>query len=919
MKKTLIYVFLLIGFSAWARQDNKTKPALPKGVEFVTSVEGITEYKLPNGMRVLLFPDQSKPTITVNITYLVGSRHENYGETGMAHLLEHLVFKGTPKHPNIPQELTAHGARPNGTTWLDRTNYYETFSASEENLKWALDLESDRMVNSYIAKKDLDSEMTVVRNEFESGENDPTSVLLERVTSTAYLWHNYGKSTIGARADIENVPIDRLQAFYKRFYQPDNAILMVAGKIDEAKTLEMVNSYFSPIPKPTRELVKTYTAEPTQDGERFVTLRRSGDIQVAMAAYHIAPASHPDYIGVEILNHILTNSPSGRLYKALVESKKGSSAVGFAFPLKEPGITFYWTEVRKEQSLDSARRILLSTLDNLSTEPVTKEEVDRAKAKLMKDIELAFNSAERIGLEMSEYLAIGDWRLFFIYRDRVKKMTLEEVQKVATTYFKPSNRTTGLFVPTTNPDRAEIPLAPDVAAMVKDYKGEALVAAGEAFEASPSNIDARTKKGVEPNSISYALLSKTTRGKTVVARLTMRYGSLEALSNKATVGRYASSMLDKGTSKRTRQQIKDELDRLKARVNISGSYSQTIVSIETIRENLPEVLNLVSEILKDPIFPVEEFEKSKQEELVRYEEQQSDPQALAFMAYQKHLNAYPKDDPRYVKSPAEEIADLKALTLDEVKKFYKDFFGTSNAQFSVVGDFDEQAIKAQAAKLFGNWKSPQKFVRIASSYKDAPSINQSIKTPDKANAIFLAGMNLPMKDDDENYAAIVLGNYMLGGGFLNSRLATRIRQKEGISYGVGSQLNVSSLDKTGSFMTFAIYAPENVDRLETAFKEEIAKVVTDGFTAEEIAAAKSGYLQSREVSRAQDAALVGMLNNYLYVERSMAWDADFEKKVAALTPDQIKAVMKQYLDQTKMSIIKAGDFKEKQIVAPEKK
>src|SRR6266498_3207946 len=198
----------------------------------VTSVEGITEYRLTNGLSVLLFPDQTKQTITVNITYLVGSRNENYGETGMAHLLEHLMFKGTPRHPNIPQELTAHGARPNGTTWLDRTNYYETFQATQENLKWALDLEADRMVHSFIAKKDLDSEMTVVRNEFEMGENDPEGVLDQRVLSTAYLWHNYGKDTIGARADIENVPIDRLQAFWRTYYQPDNAYLLVAGKLD---------------------------------------------------------------------------------------------------------------------------------------------------------------------------------------------------------------------------------------------------------------------------------------------------------------------------------------------------------------------------------------------------------------------------------------------------------------------------------------------------------------------------------------------------------------------------------------------------------------------------------------------------------------------------------------------------------------
>ena len=289
-----------------------TAVRLPEGVERVTSVEGITEYRLANGLRVLLFPDPTKPTNTVNITYLVGSKHEDYGETGMAHLLEHLVFKGTPRHPDIPKELQGHGARPNGTTWLDRTNYFEIFQATDANLEWALDLEADRMVNSFIARKDLDSEMTVVRNEMEAGENSPSRVLMERVLSTTYLWHNYGKSTIGARSDVENVPIDRLQAFYRNYYQPDNAILLVAGKFDEPKALALVHKYFAPIPRPARTLRPAYTVEPTQDGERLVTLRRVGDVQEICVAYHVPPGSHPDYAPLDLATQILNDTPSGR-------------------------------------------------------------------------------------------------------------------------------------------------------------------------------------------------------------------------------------------------------------------------------------------------------------------------------------------------------------------------------------------------------------------------------------------------------------------------------------------------------------------------------------------------------------------------------------------------------------------------------
>jgi zinc protease len=856
---------------------------------------------------VLLFPDQSKQTITVNITYLVGSKHENYSETGMAHLLEHLVFKGTPKHSNIPQELTEHGARPNGTTWLDRTNYFETFAATDENLQWALDLEADRMVNSFIAKKDLDSEFTVVRNEFEAGENSPFSVLLERIVSTAYLWHNYGNSTIGARSDIENVPIERLQAFYRNYYQPDNAILLVAGKFDEAKTLQLINKYFGPIPRPTRKLPTFYTDEPTQDGERMVTLRRVGDVQLVGASYHVPAGSHPDFAAVDILTQVLGDTPSGRLYKALVETKKASRVFGFNFQLREPGVVFLGAEVRQEASLDAARETFLETINGLIQSPPTKEEVERARNQLLKQIELNLNSSDRVGLELSEWAAMGDWRLLFLHRDRLRRVTPEQVQRAAATYLKSSNRTLGLFIPTPKPDRSEIPPVPDVAEMLKDYKGSEAVAAGEAFDPSPANIESHTIRATA-GGLKVAFVPKKTRGGGVFANLTLRFGDEKSLMHRSTTAQLTGQMLMRGTTQHTRQQIQDEFDRLKARASVFGSATSAFASVETKREYLSEVLMLVAEVLREPSFPENEFESLKQERLASIEQQRSEPQAIAFRAAQRHLNPYPKGHVQYVGTLDEEIEEVKAATLDDVKKFYRDFYGASKGELTIVGDFDEKEIANLANKLFADWKSPRAYTRIASVYYDVPPINQSFETPDKANAMFIAGLNLKLRDDDPDYPALVLGNYMLGGGFLNSRLAVRIRQKEGISYGVGSQLNASSLDKSGAFISFAIYAPENVTRLETVFKEEIERALKDGFTADEVAAAKSGWLQSRQVSRAQDRELVGRLNSYLFLDRTLAWDAALEKQIEALTPDQIVAALRRHLDPAKLTIIKAGDF-----------
>ncbi len=878
--------------------------APPQGAARGVSVEGIDEYTLDNGLKVLLFPDPTKPTITVNVTYLVGSRNENYGETGMAHLLEHLMFKGSPRHPNVPQELTAHGASPNGSTSYDRTNYFETFGATAENLDWALDLEAERMVNSFIAKKDLDSEMTVVRNEFESGENDPQSVLMERVMSTAYLWHNYGKAIIGSRADIENVPIERLQAFYRNWYQPDNAVLVVAGDFDPAKTLPLIQAKFGAIPRPARALPNTYTQEPVQDGERLVTLRRVGDTQAAMAAYHIPAASMRDSVALDVLAYILGDTPSGRLYKALVETKKASAAYGFNYALHEPGLIIFGAIVRKENSLEEARDIMLKIVEEAAAGAFGAEDVERARVALLKEVDLTLKSSERVGLQMSESMAEGDWRLFFMKRDWLKMVTAADVQRAAAAYLKPSNRTLGLFYPTEKPDRAEVPATADIAALVKDYKGGEALAAGEAFDPSTDNIDRRTSHAALKGGLKLALLPKRTRGAAVRVSLSLNMGTEQSLKGLATAKDLTDSMLMRGTLHHTRQQIQDEFDKLNTRASVTGGYT----TLETDRTHLAAALLLTAEILREPAFPAEEFETLRQEELAAIEEERHQPEAVAGTAYERHLNPFPPEDIRYNATPEERIERIAAAGLDAVKAFHRDYFGASSGQLALVGDFDPAEVTALAEELFGGWTSAKPFERIVTAYQEVAPVQLIIQTPDKANANMLLGMNLALRDDDPDYPALVLANFMTGGGFLNSRLAARIRQKEGLSYGVGSYFWADALDKLGGFQANAIYNPENAAKLEKAFREELDRIIKSGFTADEVREAKAGWLQARRVERSQDSRLVQRLARNEYVGRTMAWYGDLEKKVAALTPQQLQEAFARHILPAKLTFVQAGDF-----------
>jgi len=902
MLKSAVLLSALLLVAPWPAYAQPAKPAL-KAPARITSVEGVTEYRLANGLKILLIPDRSIDTITVNVTYLVGSRNEGYGETGMAHLLEHLLFRGTRRFPSIKANFQERGARYNGSTSFDRTNYYETFPASEKTLDYVLDVEADRMVNASIARKDLDAEMTVVRNEFESGENSAFSVLRERVAASAYLWHNYGKAIIGARSDIENVPIERLRAFYRHYYQPDNAVVLLSGRFDEPAGLRLVHKHFGRISKPSRALRQTYTVEPTQDGERSVTLRRAGDVQLVSALYHMPPGAHSEYAAVDVLVSLLNHVPSGRLHKALVEPGLASSVFGTERQQREAGMAYFGASLRQDAPLEAARDALLQVIEGFARNPATEDEVGRARTRLVNDIELALADSRDLTSALSETVGIGDWRVFFLHRDRLKQVSAAEVQAVALRYLKPANRTLGMFLPTLSPDRAEIPPAPDVAAMLKGYRGSAAVLQGEDFNPAPASIEARVLRRTLPGGMKLALLQKKTRGGTVVAQLGIHWGDEQSKLDRAAACGVTGSMLMRGTQKNSREQLRNHFDRLKAHVRVGGEGG----SIETVRESLPEALRLMAEVLRQPSFPQEEFEQLRRSSLTSIDTQRSDPSALASLALSRHLNPYPPAHWLYNTTLDERSARLQALSLDDVKKCHADFYGASHSELAVVGDFEPERIERLAQELFGDWKSPRPYVRIALRVADVQPVDSAINTPDKANAVLRAGMLLRLRDDNPDYPALLLGNYVLGGSS-DSRLTRRIREKEGLSYSVGSFLSADSFSERGSFGAFAIYAPQNRARVETAIAEEIRKALAEGFSNEEIETGKKGLLQARQLARSNDENLASRLGSYLVLGRTFSWDEELERRIAALTPKSVVEALRRHLDPAKLSMVKAGDF-----------
>ena len=888
--------------------------AIPPGITKVTSVEGVTEYRLDaNGLRIVLAPDESKPTTTVNMTYLVGSRHENYGETGMAHLLEHMLFKGTPTMPNAFGEFSKRGLQANGTTTVDRTNYYASFAANPDTLAWYLNWQADAMINATIKREDLDTEMTVVRKEMESGENNPFRILMQKMLSIAYQWHNYGKSTIGARTDVENVDISQLRAFYKTHYQPDNAVLIVTGKFETASVLANVVKSFGDIPRPTRTLPPEYTVDPVQDGERSVLLRRVGGAPLVAAMYHIPSAAHKDFAAIDLASMMLADTPSGRLYKAMVPTKQAASVFGFTMDRTAPGTVMFGASLQPGMDQAASLKAMTSTLESIAQHPFTQDELDRVRNQWLTSWDQIFSDAQKVSSGLSEAIAVGDWRLWFLSRDRIRAVTLAQVQQAAEQYLTPSNRTEGQYIPTENPLRAPAIRKPDLSAELKDYVGDAQLKQAEAFDPDPSNIDKRTQRKtvkLSNGTLRLALLPKESRGERVQTVIQLQFGNVQTLKGQRIASIATPDLLLSGTEQLTRQHIKDRIDALGGQVSVSGSGTTVNISLSTTRANIDPLVRFVLDVVRQASFPQTEVDEYKGKVLTSLKSAMTEPTSIASRMLSRHDNPWPKDDIRYQPSFEESIASVSELKRDLLVTFHKNFFGTSQVSAAAVGSFDPASMENTLTQALNQWAAGASYTRLPNPYRDIKPVQMQALTPDKANAFYTAALPLKMQDTDPDFAALSLANFLLGSSE-TSRLWMRVREKEGLSYNVRSRLNVSAFEPTGSWGVYAIFSPENRTKVEAAIREEFERVLKEGFGETEVQNGIKALLNYRKLARAQDSGLTDAWINYLDTGRSFAWGAELDQKMAKLTAEQVNTVVRKYLKPAAFSSVAAGDFEKK--------
>ncbi|HEV2480219.1 MAG TPA: insulinase family protein, partial [Puia sp.] len=568
------------------------------------------------------------------------------------------------------------------------------------------------------------------------------------------------------------------------------------------------------------------------------------------------------------------------------------------------------------KSLDSAKRVFLTAADHLKDYTVTQEDLDRAKNALDKQISDLKNNTVDFCIGLAEIIGAGDWRLFYIYRDRVDALTLADVQACLKKYYLTSNRTVGVFIPDKNPTRVVVAERPDVAALVKGYKGKASgPVSTESFDATIPNIKKRTEYGQLASGMKYALLRKPVKGDKVYGSMILKFGDEQSLTGKSSIAELTAAMLKNGTTTRSKKQINDELDKLKSSIEIAaaqGDASSVTISFVSDKDNCAAALDLLGDILLHPAFDKNEYDKLVIDAGSELDKGRTDPQYVAFNTITRKMAPYTAGHPLATETPDDQLADLKKITVDDVKQFYGDFYGSDHGYAAFVGAIDAAAIQRFMEKTLGNFKSRLPYKEVEVRYFDIRGSLDDINIPDKKNAVFAGAINLPLKQGDKDYMALDMANEMLGGGaFLTNRIANRLRESEGMSYGAGSFMSYNYKYPSCSWIAYAIFNPIYKSRLDSAFRDVINKTLQEGFKQDEFKKAVTAWVQQRKIGLGTDQALAGRLAAYMSDGKDLDFYTYNEEQVGALTLDQVNAALRKYISPDKITYLYVGDFSKK--------
>jgi zinc protease len=925
---TYLSLVLFITFSSLCLGASSS---IPSGFTEVRSEKEITEYRLDaNGLTVLLLPDHSAPAATVMVTYRVGSRNESYGTTGATHLLEHLMFKGTREHnreagSGFDQLLERTGAITNATTSQDRTNYFETVGAQDIGL--AITLEADRMRNLRLREDDRRPEMTVVRNEYERGENNPAEALEKEMWATAYIAHPYHHSTIGWHSDFEKVPIEKLRAFYETFYWPNNATVTVIGDFEPAAALKLIKQHYGKIPRSTQKIPEVYTEEPPQTGARRLVVQRPGELGVVMIAQKIPPGRSADYAPLRVLGLILSDGRNSRFYKALTDKNLTTGVDADPQFNRDPTLFFVNAELTPGTKHADVEQRILAEIARVAKDGVQADEVAAAIAKYVANTAYQRDGSMAMAFAINECIATGDWRLYYRLQDAIKRTTPVDVQRVAKKYFGEDERTTGWYIPRNEKPKDQVSGAGAVEAGIDTTESpkpeSSKSAATGAPESSNSHASKRSKAVIQNeqasgDAVPAAKIAPRIKRSSAdgIDLLVCPTGVKDVITIKGVfpayqpgdeiLGDLASDMLERGTTKHDADTIAKLLDRIGAQTGFSYETGHIRFAARCLKKDSAEVIGLLAEQLREPVFPSDEFEKLRKQKLAEAQQLRESTDAQAAIAFCRAI--FPVGHPMRRLTPEEKMAALRKATVADVKAYHEKFFGPEHCTMVVVGDVDRQKIEGEVRSAFAEWKGGRPLPKIPPTKPVRAGEELTIKVPGKESVSVIMGVPTGLRYADADHLPLAVATNVLGYGF-TSRLVGTVRDTEGLTYGIGAGLSGSGqMEQT--WIVNATFAPSLLKQGLASTRRELMKWRHDGITAAELDYRKSSLAGAHRVGLATSSGLAEVILNTIRRGLPLSWIDDYPKKVASLTLEQVNGAIRHHLDPAKLVIARAGTIRD---------
>jgi zinc protease len=972
---------------------------LPANVKFVAEADGIREYKLDNEMKVLLVENRVAPVATVMVLYKVGSRNEAVGYTGSTHLLEHMMFKGTPRfnkeqNTQIAATLQKIGAAFNATTWYDRTNYFETVPSDQ--LELTIQLEADRMRNSLIADSDRQSEMTVVRNELERGQNEPSEVLDEAVYAAAFREHPYHHPTIGWRADVEGVPTSRLKEFYDTFYHPNNATVILVGDFDEQDALALINKYFGAYQSSVQPIPQVYTEEPPQQGEHRLVIRRAGELALVQIAFHTPgvlgqtnvlsneelarraanPPAENDIFPLVVLSVAMSHGITSRLYQALVEADLAVDAHSNADQHRDPGLFNVYATVRPGVEPKKVEETILDELRKVAEEGLTEAEVEKAQQQIVAQMAYSRDGTYNIAMQMAEAEAIADWRFYKDYEANIKRVTTADVKRVAQKYFIEDNRTVGHFIPkqtgggdsiadlglriadlekhhllfsirnpksafrnrhVRNPQFFREPtdeaMSAEVSAVTEaasnkstgtETGGSATPQGKEQQAISPRGdkssdaAEANTPKSVgrsnfasrivrtELPSGATLLLLENRATPTISLRGSFRAGSYFEPRDKPGLAQITANMLERGTKRRTKLQLAHDLESVGAQLAFSADPFAVSIAARALSKDLPLVIKTLAEQLREPAFPADELEKLKQQIIAIVQEQQSNTGYRARERFTQLI--FDEANPFHMPPGEKVIQSINSITVEDVRGFYDKYYGGRSLVLSMVGDVQTAQVQRQFEEAFGSFVGPESVdINVTDPEPQADTRREIVLVKEKANVDILLGSAASLRRDSEDFYAAVLANSALGESTLSSRLGLRVRDQEGLTYGINSRFRAPSL-AAGPWYVGVSVNPNNIEKAINSALNVLRDYVQNGIREDELADEKSSAIGSFKVGLATNAGLAQSMWNAEFYKLGTDYIDRYPQIIQAVTVEEVNAAIRKYFRPDQLTVVIAGDI-----------